>query len=166
MIQKRLIFTGILTLFITTGIFAQKILIIENNRSLKNFKYYPGDEILVKISNMEGRVTDLISDLSDSSVTFEFMGEVELNEILCIYRENWLIKRLWGLSLLGGTAYFGISSFNRLINNQDPVIDSETMIISGSLVAFSFALIPFELRKINTRGNWQMRIIDLGSYGN
>ncbi len=163
MILNRMIFTGIF-IFFSNCIFAQKILVIENINSLKNFKYYQGDQIFVKIDGFQGRISDQIADMTDSTIIFYIMGEFTFDKVKCIYRENWLIKTLRGLSLIGGTAYLGIDSFNRLINHEYPVIESETLMISGGMVAFSFALIPFNYRKINTRGNWQMRTIDLNSF--
>lgn len=150
--------------FISTGLFAQKLLLVENMKSLKNFKYYQGDEIIIKCYGSDGRITDQILDMTDTTVTFNIMGEMRLEEISGIYRENWLIRILRGFTLLGGVAYFGLDSFNRLINNDSPVILTETLLISGGLVAFSFALIPFNYRKINKGKNWQLRTIDLDSF--
>jgi hypothetical protein len=132
--------------------------------SLKNFKYYQGDQIFVKIVGFEGRSSEYIIDLTDSTVIFDIMGEVRFDRILCIYRENWLIKTLRGLCLIGGAAYFGIDSFNRLINHEYPVIDSGTLMISGGMVAFSFALIPFNYRKIHIGDKWQMKTLDMNSF--
>jgi len=161
--MSRLIFIGILCL-IATSIFAQKLLLVENANSFKNFKYYVGEDILIKYPGSEGRIADRIFDLTDSTAIFEITGEVRLEDLSCIYRENWLIRILRGLTLLGGTAYFGVDSFNRLINDENPVIDTGTLLISGGMVAFSFALIPFNYRKINIGGKWQVRTIDLNSF--
>jgi len=85
-------------------------------------------------------------------------------EISCIYRENWLVQTLRGLSLIGGVAYFGIDTFNRLINHEDPVIDSGTALISVGMVAFSFALIPLRYNRIHTGEKWKLRTIDLNEF--
>ncbi|MCU0370584.1 MAG: hypothetical protein MUC31_04140 [Bacteroidales bacterium] len=143
---------------------AQKLLLVENIKTSKNYKYYQGEDIIMKFQGGEGRVTDRILDMTDSTVIFDMMGQVGFSEISGIYRVNWMIEILRGLSLLGGAAYFGIDSFNRLINHDDPVILTETMLISGGLVAFSFALMPFKYRKINGGKHWRLRTIDLGSF--
>ena len=152
----RAIFIGLLILF-GGELFAQKIFLVENVQSLKNFKYYQGDWIMFKLSDGQARVSDNIFDLTDTTVIFEGLGEVNISNISCIYRENWLIVTLSGLSLLGGVAYFGIDSFNRLINQEYPVIQTETMWISGGMVAFGLALIPFMYRKITISEKWQLR---------
>lgn len=162
-VLNRLIFIGILIL-ISTIVTAQKILVLENNHSLKNFKYYQGDDIMIKTALFEKKINDQILDMTDSTVIFNVAGELRFEGILCIYRENWLIEIIRGLSLLGGVAYFGLDSFNRLINNDAPVILTETLVISAGMVAFAFALTPLKYKKINTNGKWQLRTIDLNSF--
>jgi hypothetical protein len=161
---KRLIFIGMLILA-SAGLFAQKFLLVENQDSFKNFKLYAGDAMTFKIPSEEKRVTDIIVDFTDSSIIFEMMGDVLFTEITAIYRDNYLVRILQPFTLLAGAAYFGLDSFNRLINNDSPVILAETAAISAGLVAFSFALTPFRQRKINTSGKWQLRTIDLDEFG-
>ena len=158
-----MIFIGLL-LFFATGLAAQKILVVENSYNLRNIKYYTGDRIMLKFPGSDGRVADEIADMTDSSVILVIRGEVNLEDISGIYRENWLIQIMRGLSLLGGLGYFGIDSFNRLINHENPVIDSGTALISAGMVAFSFALIPLKYRKIPTGAKWKLRTIDLGKF--
>lgn len=161
--MKRTICTALL-LLMTSLVFSQKILVAENKYSLKNFKYYCGDEIIYKTDNADKRMVDEILDMTDSSLFLGSGGEVMLDDISGIYKENWLIKTIRGLTLLGGVAYFGLDSFNRLINNDSPVILAETVVISGSLIAVSFALIPLNYRKYNTLKKWNLRVIDLSEF--
>ena len=156
-------FIGLLLIFSFLG-FSQRILVMENSRSLRNIKYYEGDNIILKVENGEEKVFDEIFLLTDSTIILNLMGEVRLGKISGIYRENWLVQTTRGLSFLGGVAYFGLDSFNRLINNDSPVILAETAIISGSLIAFAAALTPFKYRKYKTKGKWGLRIIDLDSF--
>jgi len=160
---KRTIYIAFL-LVISTIVAAQKILVVENVRSLKNIKYYQGDEIFVKLPGFEEKILDYIIDMTDSTVVFEKAGEVAFRDILSIYRENRMIQILRRFSLIGGAAYFSLDSFNRLINNDAPVILTETLIISGGIVAFSFALIPFTYRKFNTAGKWHLRTLDMNAF--
>lgn len=145
-------------------LFSQKILLVENVHSLKNFKYYQGEGIMIRLSGGQARVSDNIFDLTDTTIIFEGLGEVKMENVSCIYRKNWLIETLSGLSLLGGVAYFGIDSFNRLINHEYPVCQTETMWISGGMVVFGLALIPFRYRKINISEKWKIKCIDPAAY--
>jgi len=147
-----------------TNVFAQKLLLVENVNSLKNYKYYQGAGILIKFAGSEGRIADRIFDLTDTTIILEIMGEVRLEDVSCIYRENWFVQTLRGLSLLGGAAYFGIDSFNRMINHEYPVVDTGTLLISGGMVAFGFALTPLRYKRINTGEKWHLRTLDLNSF--
>jgi hypothetical protein len=160
---NRLISISVLC-FILTNIFAQKLLLVENVNSLKNYKYYQGQDIIIKFAGSEGRIADHIFDLTDTTVILEIMGEVRLENVSCIYRENWFVQTLRGLGLLGGAAYFGIDSFNRMINHEYPVVDTGTLLISGGMVAFSFALTPLRYKRINTGEKWHLRTINLNSF--
>lgn len=161
--MKRTIYIAFL-LVISTIVSAQKILVVENVKSLKNIKYYQGDEIFVKLPGFEKKIYDHIFDMTDSTVVFEIAGEVAFQDILSIYRENRMIQILRKFSLIGGAAYFSLDSFNRLINNDAPVILMETLIISGGIVTFSFAMIPFTYRKFNTSGKWHLRTLDMNAF--
>jgi hypothetical protein len=141
-------------------LFSQKILLLENIHTMKNFKYYEGNGIIFKLSESHTRVSDNIFNLTDSTIIFEGIGEVKISNICCIYRENWLIDILSSLSLIGGVAYFGVDSFNRMINHEYPVIQTETMLISGGMVVFGLALIPFRYRKITITENWRLKSVD------
>lgn len=143
---------------------SQRILVVENIKSMRNIKYYPGDIIMLKVENKSNRVIDEIYDMTDSSISLTLMGEVKLDKITGIYRESWLVQTTRGLSFLAGVGYFGIDSFNRLINNDSPVILAETAIISAGFIAFAAALTPLRYRKYNTTRNWGLRTIDLDSF--
>jgi len=140
--------------------FAQKILVVENSATLKNFKYYPGEEIILKVKQLDNKLADEIETMDDTCLVLAVNGVVRLDDIRAIYKENWFVQIVRGFSLLAGVAYFGIDSFNRLINNDSPVILAETAIISGGLVAFSFALAPLHYRKYSTKKKWRLRTID------
>lgn len=133
---------------------------LENTHSMKNFKYYQGNTVIFKLIEGQKKISDNIFDLTDSTVIFEGMGEVKISRICCIYRENWLLITLGSLSMIGGTAYFAIDSFNRMINHEYPVVQTETMWISGGMIAFGLALIPFKYRRIDISENWKLKSCD------
>lgn len=131
---------------------------------MKNIKYYQGNGLMWSTDRTPGRISDDIFDFTDSTIIFEFVGEVKFKDVTTIYRRNWLVETARGLTFIGGVAYFSIDSFNRLINHDYPVVLPETLAISGGLVAVSFVLMPFKYRKIHTGKNWSMRVIDKNEY--
>jgi hypothetical protein len=153
-------------LLLGAELFPQKLLLLENVHNMRNFKYYEGNSLIFKLSESQAKITDNIFNLTDSTIIFEGIGEVRISKICCIYRENWAIVTLGSLSLIGGAAYFGIDSFNRMINHEYPVVQTETMLISGGMIAFGLALIPFRYRKISITENWRLKTCDPESFHN
>jgi hypothetical protein len=143
--------------------YSQKILILENMKTLKNIKYYQGSDIKFSLKTVDLRISDQILDMTDTSLILANYGELKFSEIGSIIREQWFINVLSGFSMLAGVAYFGIDSFNRLINEEWPMVDSQTLAISTGLVAFGFMLIPFRYKKIHIGEPWKLRVIDPGA---
>lgn len=139
----------------------QRILVLENVHTLKNFKYKEGQKIILKLAGENRKVHDRIYALEEQGIILENRGEVRFSEIEAIYRENWLIRLLQSVSFIGGAGYLALDSFNRLINHEGPVFQTETLIISGSMIAFSAALIPFQYRIIRPGDKWQLKMIDM-----
>lgn len=143
--------------------FSQKILIIENRKTLKNIKYVQGSEIRLELGFEDVRVWDQIDDMTDSSLILSNYKEIGFTEIRYVVRDRWFIRILSNFSMIGGAAYFGIDSFNRLINSEWPMVDSQTLAISSGLVASGFVLLPFRYKKIHIGEKWKLRVIDPGA---
>jgi hypothetical protein len=157
-----LIFIGVWV--VALGAAGQKVLIMENSRNLRNIKYFQGDEIRLILKKDEMKVADLIFDMTDSSlVTYDF-GEIRFSDIKAVVRENYWIDLISGFSMLAGALYFGIDSFNRLINAEWPMVDEQTLAISAGIVGFGFILLPFRFNKYPVGEKWKLRVIDLQAY--
>ncbi len=156
-----LMIIGMMLAGICTG---QKILVLENVISLKNIKYYEGDDIILLLKGMESRTEDVIVDMTDSCVVLAMYGNVDFSDIRVIYRELWFVKTLSALSMIGGAAYFSIDSFNRLINEEWPVVDEQTLIISAGMVGFGFLLMPLKYRRIQVGDRWKFKVLDLNAF--
>ncbi len=153
----------VLLILLALPAWGQGILILENTSTLKNLKYYPGDDVILSISGEKGKIFDSVIGIEDSLITLAEAGEVEFSRIEAFYTANWLVRTVRGLTFIGGTAYLALDSFNRLINKEGPVFQEETLLISGALVGFSFALIPLSYRKMKLGDKWKLRMIDPGS---
>jgi hypothetical protein len=162
-------FKGRLMLFCTLlvlglAVEAQQFLLVENVRNLKNFKYYTGDDIRVRAKPDNRIVEGVITGISDSSIYIGDWDEVYFSEVITIYRTRISVNWLQGALLLGGAAYFSIDSFNRLINNQAPVVLAETAYISAGMVAAGFAVTPLRHKRMKAE-KWTLRLIDFGQLG-
>ena len=146
------------------GTEAQQFLLVENNRNFRNFKYYPGEEIRIRSKHEDRIIHGPITGFSDTSIFIGVLDEVCFSEIEIIYRERIPIYWLQGLLLLGGVGYFSIDSFNRLINNQSPVVLAETAYISAGMVAASALLIPLRYKRVKAK-KWDFLLIDFSLIG-
>jgi hypothetical protein len=160
---RKSLFILLLLVFANT-VLSQKILVVENSNSLRNIKYSEGNDIIIRVEGEKDKISDEITGMTDSTLILLINGAIRIDQVDAIYRENWLIQIVRGLTLLGGVAYVSIESFNRMINHEYPVVDSGTLIISAGMVATSFALIPLRYRKINCKEKWTLRVIDPGAF--
>jgi hypothetical protein len=137
----------------------QQFMLVEKYNNLKNFKYCEGDPIRLQIKSEQRIIEGEITGLSDSSLFIGSWEEIMFNDIRFIYRERYWIRLSRGFFLVGGIGYFSVDAFNRLINNDSPVILMETLAISTGLVGLSFLLIPLKYKRINPE-KWNISLID------
>jgi len=152
----------LLTLVFTAE--AQQFLLIENKKNLRNYKIYPGEDIRIRTSHDGLLIAGIVTALGDSSISINSIDEVPLSDVSAIYRYRIPVGWAQGLLLTGGVAYFSIDSFNRLINNQSPVILAETAFISLGMGAASAALIPLKYKRLRP-DKWRMQVIDFSEMG-
>ena len=140
---------------------AQNIFVLERPGTIKNYKFYSGDNIQIRTISGDTILSGTITLVKDSSLLINYSNEVMIGDIAAIYRKPWGFNFLQYLSLLAGTAYLGISTINGLINSDVPIVPKETLIISGSMIVFGVALIPLTTRKyVIDKEKWRLVILD------
>jgi hypothetical protein len=142
---------------------AQQFILVENPRSLKNYKYYYGDIIRLKLADEDRIIEGAITCLSDSMICLGDWEEVMLDDIRVIYRNRFGIFLSRGILLVAGIGYVTVDSFNRLINNDAPVILAETVYISAGLLGLNLLLIPLQYKRIKSE-KWQIQYIDFDEF--
>ena len=142
---------------------SQAFLLVESTRRFKNYKYFPGDKIMVSTYSKQLTVSGLISGFSDSTILIGEWDEVRIDDISQVHRVRGGIRYFSNALLLAGPAYLGIDLTNRLINNDSPVVLPETALISGGLVATGLALKLLRYRKLDCK-DWNLMIIDPSGY--
>ncbi len=146
-----------------TQVLGQKMLLLENKKNLKNFKFFEGDQVRYRLKDNKTWFSGDISQMNDTMVVFNWVDEVPLSNITAIARRQWFFSILSRLSMTAGVLYFSIDTFNNLINGNNPLIDQQTAIISAGLVAGGFLLQPLTIRKIKLNENWTLKVLDLGN---
>jgi hypothetical protein len=140
---------------------AQNIFVIERPGTIKNYKYYSGDKIKIKTLLNDTLISGIITQVKDSSMVINNSNEIMIGDIAVIYRKPWGFNFLQYLSLMAGISYLGISTINGLINMDEPIVPKETLIISGSIIAFGAVLTPLTTRKYKIDNEkWRTSILD------
>lgn len=140
---------------------AQNIFVLERPGTIKNYKFYRGDNIKIKTISNDTIVSGIITTIYDSSIIINYANEILSKDIAFIYRKPWGFNFLQYLSLVAGIAYLGISTINGVINADDPMIPEETLVISGSMIVFGVALTPLTTRKYKIdKEKWRVLILD------
>jgi hypothetical protein len=139
----------------------QNILVVEKPGTVSNFKYYEGDKIRLRTIASDSIFSGIITMIGDRSIIIDKSDEISISDIKKIYRKRWGYSFLQYLSIFAGLSYVAINTLNGIINNDVPVVPQETLIISGSMVAFGIALTPLTTRKISTdKEKWRVIILD------
>jgi hypothetical protein len=161
----KLLFTG-LGLIIGLAVFPQQYFVVEKLGKMKNIKYELNDEISFQTRNGDFLINGTITQLTDSSITIDTHYTIDLENIAIVFKKRKFLKRLSGLFFIrGGIAYTVIVGINGAINNDSPMIDEQTLIISASMVAIGFALKPFIIKKMKIPEKWQLKVIDFDNVG-
>jgi hypothetical protein len=157
---KILCLTFFLSAFYLSGN-CQKIVAFNKSGKVKRIKYYEGELIKLKTSD-KLKVTGIIDKIKDSSFTVNGI-EVSLKEVTRVYNT----QKLYGFNLLhratftAGIAYLPLSTTNRLINNDSPIVSSSALVVSGSFL--SVALVTHFIYNISYKisDKRPLMIIDL-----
>jgi len=140
---------------------AQRIVAFDKKGKVKRVKYYEGELIKLKLLSKEVLVGS-ITQVTDTNFRIE-LREVELDSVKIVYNT----QKLFGFKLLGkvlitaGTLYLSVDSFNRLINNEGPIVSESTikagsLLIGGGVISTLIARRPYRISKKRP-----LKIIDL-----
>ena len=162
MLQKYKILIFLLLLsFVGPELIAQRVLLVEKPGRFKNYKYFVGDDIIVKIAPYGEKHEGTIHEVTDTSLLINFDNEIMIDDIEMILRPRWGFNLLSKVTRIAGAGYFVLDVVNRSINNQSPVVDQNTLMISAGLVAFSYALVPFHDKRIKKGEKWRIKVLNM-----
>jgi len=156
--RKTLLLSACLLLF-GVHLSGQQFLLLSKPGKLKNYKYFVGDQLQLRFQDSL-RLTGIITGFQDSLVELNTIIKLDPDNIQIVYRERRMLMVLSKASLLAGVGYFGLTGFNRLINNDTPVYTESSLWISGALIGGSFLLRPLLYKKICLKQDgWQLKIL-------
>lgn len=137
----------------------ESMVVIKSQDRIKNFKYYPGDEIMLKLSNDSIVRDGIITGIRDSSFVLNNSLNIDISGIEEVYREKWFFRFLSESSKMFSLVYFGLTGINRTINKEYPVYDKESLLISISVYAAGILINQLSIRKLKVPGKWKIEIL-------
>ena len=140
---------------------AQRILLVEKPGKFKNYKYFVGNDILLRTAPYNEKVSGTINDITDTSIVINFDNEIMLDDIEKIMRPRWGLQFLSRFTRIAGPGYFVIDVVNNAITNQTTIVHKNTVIASASLVAFSYALVPFHNKRLKADKQWRVKVLNM-----
>ena len=143
-----------------SGATAQKTLVLEKIGTPTRYGFHLGDDVKIRTKKQNQIVKNYLWNLTDSSVTIGPRTTIPLSEISAVYKHYYFPKLMTRILFYAGAGYFILDSFNNLINNEQVFIQ-QTMIISGSLLGVSLAIIPLSQKKCKIGIRWKLKIMDI-----
>ena len=129
----------------------------KKNRN-KNVYYKPGDEISLRLTGSNRKISGVILDLKDSAVVFQGF-EVRIEEISSLYIDEktkwWLRYKVEQLGLIIGFGYLAID----VINTGQ--VTKEILVISGALISVGLIAKFLIGNQIKIRGRTKLHILKL-----
>lgn len=151
----------LLMCFIGPDLIAQRVLLVEKPGRFKNYKYFVGNDIVLKTAPYGEKHEGVIHEVTDTSILINFDNEIMIEDIEMILRPRWGLNLLSKVTRVAGAGYFILDVVNRAINNQSPVVNENTLMISAGLVAFSYALVPFHDKRIKKGEKWRIKVLNM-----
>ncbi|MES2628399.1 MAG: hypothetical protein V4616_05470 [Bacteroidota bacterium] len=156
--------TLIIIFFITASAVAygQQYLVLERIGSPKRIKFAAGEQIRFKVNNNDTIYQDQITMVCDTAVAFgnKLVLFRDIDKIW-LGKENFWLSRLRAISLVGGTAFFTLDTFNRLVNRDSPVVTKTGLIVLGSGVGLAGILTLAKKNWFRVNSRHQLRYLDL-----
>ncbi len=139
---------------------AQRILLLEKPGTFRNYKYFPGDEIVVRTAPAGMKHGGTINGITDTSILINYDEEILIEDIEKVLRHRWALGLTSKATRIAGAGYFALDVVNNAINHE-LVVDKNTVMISAGLVAFSYALVPLHYKKMNIGEKWRIKVLNM-----
>lgn len=150
-----------LTLLFTSlvfGLFSQNILLVEQPGTVKNYKYYAGNNISLKTK--DGLVIKgPINIIKDTVIIVDFTNEVSINDIAIVYEQRTLVS-LGSALLIGGSAMYLTLDLINGGNKGKSFSENQSWHISLAILAAGIGMRFFAKKKMKIeKGKWRIKIL-------
>lgn len=158
--MKKIFLIGI-CLCCFSNIFAQKVLIVENLRLGKSYKFVAGDVITVQANDTARKVSGKITDILDSSIVISNNDVFELKDIAVVYKTRRSVEVVSTSLMAFAGMFFTLDVVNNVLNGDRPVVKTDVTLIAAAVAGAGATLLLFTKRKCEVGKNkWRLKIID------
>jgi len=139
-------------------------LAVKNTANASNYKYFTGDQIIVRLKNDTLLRKGTITCFYDSSFLINDQTEVQVDRIIMIIR-----PRFWnhflskGLKIFGIT-YFGLTGLNRSLNHEYPVYEKSTVLTSLVIYSSGILLKALGYKKLKLPVQWRAEVLNFKQF--
>ncbi len=140
---------------------AQRVLLLEKPGKFKNYKYFIGDNIALKTIPFGEKHDGTIHIITDTSIVINFDNEIMLSDVEMIMRPRWALGLLSKVTRIAGAGYFVLDVVNNSINGHPTIVDKNTVMISSSLIVFSYLIVPLHNKRIKAGNPWSIKVLNM-----
>lgn len=156
---------------LATQVLGQRFLSVENMHRFKRFRFYPGDEIRLKLKNERYKFrSEIISVQPDTMLVVDRYDQkvtIPLKEIGAVYYikpgsgAN-LVRLLGGAMMAYGVLWAAVRGINAPGQGDYPVYRINDLIVNGSIFVVGAAITLGNRGKRHIGKRWQVTTLDLG----
>jgi hypothetical protein len=159
--MKRLLITFFLIGFFIISSFSQDIFLLQKTKGLKNYKYYPGDHIHLRIKRdiLDRKINGVLTGILDSSIILNGSEEIYLRDITFVFRNRQMVRLTKNLCYIVGAGYFFIDALNRTINCEYPIVTQGTLKTGGLIAGTGLMIWPFQNNRIRVGKKWRLKCL-------
>jgi len=139
---------------------AQKTMVVEKIGTPTRYGFHLGDVVKIETKTQKVIVKNYLWALTDTTITIGSRTIIPVSDIGAVYKSYHFPRLMTKFLFIAGAGYFVLDAFNNMINKQT-VINTQTLIISGCLIAASLALIPLHQKKCRIGIRWKLKIMDI-----
>ena len=114
---------GIITIFLLTLLVstagAQRVLLVEKPGTFRNYKYFVGDEIMLRTWPSGLKHGGIIHEITDTSILINFDEEIMIADIEKVLRHRWALGLTSKATRIAGAGYVVLDVVNNAINNEE-----------------------------------------------
>lgn len=148
----------LLVLFISNIAFSQTMMVVEKPGTVRNYIFEAGQYISLKTKSGE-KISGPINIIRDSSLVVDFVHELEVSDILFVYKPRQLMN-IFGTAFMGGSImYLSLDAINGGMKGKKLSEDSGFLVATG-FFATGVVMKIFSKKKMRIDNEkWRIKIL-------